>query len=267
MVALALIGVALACDTPTKSHELEALLDATDLAFAQADLTAFHQALDEAEARLPCLDEAAPQDLAARLHRAVGLGAWFRDAPVPAHEAFAAARRLDPGEGFDPDLVPEGHPLRDAWQALPLPEPGAGHVLPPPLEGSLRIDGRRLPLRPEGVPTLFQRLDGSGTVVETAYLWPGEPVPLYPVPSSPPPTTPEPTRPSLARPLRIAAVASLAGAAALYGSAAVVHDRYDDPSTSVDRLDGLRTLNNGLVLASGTTAVVGVGLGVASLRF
>lgn len=270
MLALALTAsLALGCETPAKTLELEALLDDTDVAFARADLPGFRAAIDAADARLPCVDEVVPQALVTRLHRAQGLAAWFRDAPAPAREAFAAARRLDPDAGFDANLVPEGHPLLDAYTALPLPADAEAIVLPPPAEGSLRVDGRRLAARPPGLPSLFQRLDGSGTVVATAYLWPGEPVPPYPLVTHATDVAPEPvvTPSATARHLRIGAVAAGVGAVLLYGGAAMVHQRYDATDTPTERLDGLRTANNGLVVGSGASLAVGIGLGVASLRF
>jgi hypothetical protein len=260
---LALLAIAWGCEEPSTSLDLEDALRRTDRAFADADLSAFHDALDDARAHLACLSEVAPTRLVTDLHRAEGLASWFDDAHGEASQAFAAVRRLSPTSGFDPDLVPPGHPLLTIYEALDIDDIVTVE-LPPPSTGSLRLDGQRRLERPLELPVVFQRLDAAGTVTETAYLLPASPTPPYPTTAAAPaePTT---TRRSLRTPLALSAVGAAVLSGALYAGAAAVHGRYVDPTTPTDRLDGLRATNNGLVLGSAVSLTAGVGLGVGAL--
>lgn len=246
---------------------------ADDLAQAQAtytelDVDKFRTAMGQVHEDLLCLDEEIPPHLAAEMHRFEGLLAFLDRRSDRSTTAFAAARSIEPHYRFLDSFVPPGNPVLGDYSAL-NPDDGKSLTLIEPEEGRIVLDGRSSLSRSTSFPTIFQLVDDSGDVRSTHYLWPEEPSPPY-AERSVPITHQQRTRGSDA----IAAVrtgpdrglltgAGLSGLTAilLYGGAFVVHQRYDNPDTNVAQLGGLRAVNNALVLASGASATVAVGLG------
>jgi len=253
------LGGAWACDEPTTTPQLAAALVRSDDAFVAADLPAFEQATTEARSTVACVEEVVPVKLVAQLHRTEGLAAFFEQDVDRAGQAFAAARRLDPLYRFPSQVVPPGNPLLDVFVAVDLAD-GPSSSVPDPAEGSIRVDGRRANTRPDALPTLFQRLGGEGRVVDSRYLWPGDPLPPYPVAQAvvdtPPPVA---TKASVRTPLRWGAGAAALTSGLLYGAAGLVHLQYEQ-ADDTDQLDTLRGTNNALVASSGISLALGAGL-------
>ena len=157
---------------------LGALVDAVEAAEdAFSDLTGrrdFTAAFEDAQAALICLGEAVDPEAAARFHRLQGL-AIFPDDPGRAAASFAAARQLEPAYAFPEALVPQGAPQREAYGAVDL---SVGRYLPltSPEVGRVWFDGRTVLERPTDWPTIYQR-EAGGRILETAYVWQGEPTP------------------------------------------------------------------------------------------
>jgi len=254
------LALAFGCEEPSRSSDLTLALDDARVGFAEADLDAFGAARDRARALLPCLGEPLPPALAADLHRMEGLAAFFAEEAERAPQAFASARRLEPSFRFDESLVPAGNPILDAYFGADPFAPAAVAV-PLPSDGSLRLDGQRASARPLSGPTVFQLLDGAGSVAGTNYLWPEDPLPAYVVAAAPEEPTP---KRSLKRPLAYGAAGAAVLGGLLYGANAVVHQQYDR-ADSVAALDRARGLNNGLAVGSGVALTAGVGLGVGAL--
>lgn len=245
---------------------------ANDLALAQAsytelDVEGFRAAMARAHEDLPCLDEEIPPHLAAEMHRFEGLLAFLDRRSDRSTTAFAAARSIEPHYHFLDSFVPPGNPVLGDYSAL-NPDDGQTIVLAEPAEGRVVLDGRSSLARSGSFPTIFQLVSDSGEVQTTHYLWPEDPVPPY-LERSVPITNQQRTRGSGAvavvrtgpdRGLLTGAGLCTAAAALLYGGAFVVHQRYDNPDTGIEQLGGLRAANNTLVLASGASAGVALGL-------
>lgn len=259
------------CAATTSSADLVSALDQAKAAYGNLDVDGFRAAMAHARTVLPCLSDEVTTHLAAEMHRFEGLHAFVDRMPEKATTAFAAARAVEPNYRFPSTLVPAGNPVLEQYGAI---DPDSGRVerVPEPLDGRLTFDGRPSTVRSKSFPTVVQLLDGDGTTRTTAYLWPTDPVPPY---------TPKPATAQVAegggnggggsvtdalnsgpdRNFLVGAGVSAGVAAALYAGAFVVHGKYQREDTPIDSLDGLRTANNGLVLASGTGAAVAVGLG------
>lgn len=265
-----------ACPTPTNTADLVSALDDAKEAYGNLEVEAFRAAMGRVHERLPCLEEEVTRHLAAELHRFEGLLGFLDRDSDRSQRAFASARAIEPNYKFPASLVPEGNPALAAYTAL-APDKGTVVRVADPLQGRLLFDGATGKMRPTTFPTVFQRMDAEGAVMETAYLWPGDALPPYPARSVPVDLVggePDPTKPV---PDLVGAVRAgpnkglLAGAGAtalasglLYGSAFLVHQRYNNLETDVSKLDGLRRVNNGFVLASGATLATAVGLGTSA---
>lgn len=247
------------CPAPVDTGDLERAVAEAEAAFASLEVEALKAATDRLHALLPCLVDPLTRQLAADVHRYLGVRAFGdRDPAAPTY--FAAARAIDPDRRFPPSLVPAGNPLLEAWTAIDPATRTVEHA-PPPAAGTLQFDARTTLERPTSWPTLFQRLDADGAVVETAYLLPADPLPAYPV------AEPSPPRPPRARgPLLAGAVAAGVTTAALYGLAGASHAAFEDPTTPRRDLGRLRDRTNGLVVASavGALATVSLGIGYAT---
>jgi hypothetical protein len=265
-----------ACPTPQGAAELVSALDDAQEAYASLEVEAFREAMDGVHEKLPCLDEEVTRHLAAELHRFEGLLGFLDRDMERSQRAFASARAIEPNYKFPVTLVPDGHPVLAQYGAL---EPGTGGSvrLAEPLQGGILLDGAPTLLRPQELPVLLQRLDTEGSVLETVYLGPGDAVPPYPSRAAPLVAAPVPEgtgpAPDLVGAVRAGPNKKLlvgAGATALvsglfYGAAFLIHSRYQNVETDVSRLDSLRRVNNGFVVASGATFVAAVGLGTGAL--
>jgi len=252
------------CETESNSTELSAAVAEAEGTFASLDMAAFKAATDRIQTVLPCMVDPVPSNVAAEVHRYLGIRAvGDRDLEVAA-QRFAAARVLEPDYDFPLSLIPEGNPVRTAYTRLSLDDPQYEDVPPPADGGYLQFDGRISDQRARAWHTLVQRFDGTGRVVETRDLSPSDPLPVYPVRVAGPvePGTvdePEADRPKA---LLAATVAMGLTSAVLYGAAGLTEARFKDPATPDDRLDPLAKQANGLVIASGVGSAAALGLGV-----
>lgn len=170
--------------------ELLNTLEQAEADYQERDRDGVLAGRDHARGLLPCLTDALNRPLAAQYHRVEGLAAFLeRDDPT-AREFFASARALEPGYVLPTSLAPEGHPVRTLYMAFDRSE-GRWETLPTPHQGHIQLDGHRSLERSLSFPTLYQRFDDTGAVVETALLLPGDATPAYPLP----PLEPEPEPP------------------------------------------------------------------------
>lgn len=280
-LSTALSGVAVAsparpvCQVPRATADLVAGLETARQAYSDLDLEAFRDAVYGVRLVLPCVAEPITPHDAAEVHRFEGLlGFVERDAERSAR-AFASARAIEPNYRFPESLVPAGNGALVDYTAVD-PDTGARERVPPPLDGRILFDGEPGTLRPSDFPTVVQLVDGSGIVTDTAYLWPGEPLPAYaprPVAARDDVLQPDPKSPTSAvgalrtgpnRSLLTGAAFTGVAAAGLYAGAFVVNRRYDSDQTDLDQLGALRAVNNSLVVASGAAAGVAFGLGTTA---
>lgn len=229
-------------------------VDEALLAWRRVDLDAFDNAVAQLEQNLGCVGERLTPRLAAEVHRVQAMAAFSREDTLSTRLAFAAARRIEPSTGLSNEIAPPGHPLRAAFEAID-PKSTRFDDLPNLGDFSIRIDGAPGHQRPKDLPTLFQLLPPDGAIT-TTYLWPSDPLPI---PVEPPPPVVEPRRKGVPV-LPIAAAGLGVLAAGLYGAGAMSRSAYNDPTTSTDKLTGLRRQTNGLAVGSGVAAGAAIGL-------
>jgi len=165
-----------ACPTPITPGELGETLDRAEAMLEALD-EKFFELMESNGDRLRCLDQALSRDEAARVHRMVGLVEHYEDRERAA-QAFAAARYLEGTYSFPEALLGPNAPERETYSLLSMDsrrvEPAAN-----PATGQIVFDGRPSLERVTSWPTIFQ-FKGSDGVIDTAYLWPGDPTPDYP---------------------------------------------------------------------------------------
>lgn len=159
--------------------ELAELVDQAEAEYPKWDAGRFVELSEEIEDTIPCLEDKMTTDIAARVHRVMGLRARIVDGDTDrARLAFAASRALAPKYTFPEDIVAPGDPELIDYSAVPVALEITERS-PRPKEGNLRFDGRQTLERPITFATIFQHIDDNGMVLETVYLWPGEPLPSY----------------------------------------------------------------------------------------
>jgi len=280
MLAVAwLTGPALAACEDGAARSLMSAVYAAERAHADLDVPGLQSGADEAIAAVPCADEVLGRKDAARLHRVVGLDAFTEQQRDLATRAFAAARDADPTYDFPKGVVPEGHPLRTYYTALPL-DAGTSQTVSPPSGFVLRLDGVDSHARPLSWPTLAQVVDPGGQVVSTWYLWPEDPLPdtltsavtavsvaTEPAPAAPAPVTASETTKTEERGgktlRRVALLSTLAAGGAYVGSWLTLRE-YNQPGHSDEELDRLFLATNGLTVGAAAFGVVAVGSGVGA---
>lgn len=262
-----------ACDVPSTVIDVIEAAEVSADAYGNADLMGFIETTSRLEALLPCLQEPVPRNVAASVHRMMGIRAFVDKKKDRAEAAFGAARAIEPRYRFPETMVPPGHPMMSSYGALALESLTTVEV-PTPAGGYLHLDGRPTTDRPVEHATLVQRFEGDGSVGATAYLWPsdamieyrpGEPVaPVGPVPAAPP-ALPTAVRRGPNLPMLIGAGGSAVAATVLYGLGASSASAFRDPAAPYEDGTRLRARTNTLAIASGGAGVVALGLGVGAV--
>jgi len=256
-----------ACPTPSTAVDVIEAAEQSVAKYEAADLQGFMDTTSNLESLLPCLQEPLPRNVAANVHRMMGLRAFVDRKPDKSESAFGAARVIEPSYRFPETMIPPGHPIMTNYEALDIAEVPT-KVVPDPEGGYFQFDGRPGTERPVNLPTVAQLFNGDGAVEVTAYLWPAEGMFDYTVgtPASAPGTIiidPTPKGPNL--PLAIASGGAAVTAGVMYGIAASAASKFNSPGTPYADGPKLQTQTNTFLLASGGAGVIAVGLGVGAV--
>lgn len=174
------LRTAQACENASTTADLRLAIEELEAAYIALDIEGVRGRLDALEVLMPCLQEAIPRTDATRYHRAQGLGAFINRDSESASQAFLAARSIEPDAPLPSSLIPEGHPVQRLYAERSLDDLQAG-PLPEPVDSYLVLDGRQADQRPLSHPVIFQRIETSGNVAQSAYLWPDDPLPSFAV--------------------------------------------------------------------------------------
>lgn len=261
------------CAVRAPLSELKTSVDAAETAFARLNRGEVLASTDAARATLPCLSEPLTVDVAARLHRALGLREFLDKDAEAARRSFAASRSLVPAASLPDWIAPAANPIQREFTAIALDTLRSDPV--PPTTVHLGFDGRYGVMRPASVPTILQAFGADGAPTATWLLAPGDPLPagviVAPVAGtqvagtqaaettlSTGATHHGPNRALLAGSIGTAVVSG--GLYALAFNARAHHTA----ATDVDTLDAAYTANHAFVVSSAGTAAVAVGLGVSA---
>ncbi|MCK6506750.1 hypothetical protein L6R53_25835 [Myxococcota bacterium] len=247
------------CVDSATTAALVVVLEDAEAAYGRLELEAFQSATDEAASMIPCLEAVVPRATAARYHRVQGLRAWLVRDEERAQQTFLAARLIERAYRFPVELVPEEHPTRQAYMAMALDQVVTEPVAVP--EGaSLVVDGRETGERPVNLPALLQLVDGEGALRWSVYADPGTALPPWPLDLVAEPQARDRWR----APLILGSVGAAVVSGTLVGLAGSAAQRYADPATPVDQLDGLRARTNGLLVGASVAGGVAAGAAVGA---
>ena len=250
MTLLLLASMAMAADCPRAlgTDRLGADLASLESAYEEFDVDGFTIGVDTMIASTPCLDAVVTPDLAARMHRMVGLRSWGSD-PGGALLWLGASRQLEPTYTFPATLVAPGHPIQAAYFGLPIES--QTRAVPPPKTVELRFDGQPGG-RPVGRATLLQIVE-QGKVTRSALLLPDDDLPPY----------------DARNPQRTKLFLGAAGAAAVSAAALAVASSaaasFDQPGKSMEQLKRTQTTANTSVVLSAVTLGAAGAFSVAAL--
>ncbi len=284
-------GVAHACPEDPEA-KLATSIRAALGSFQSMDLEGFTAQRLDARRAIGCLATPIAREDAAAYHRLEAYDAFLARDEEGAFHDFRAALYAHWEYELPESIAPLGNPIRDAWTdaaSYPLPTYGVAEL---PRKTALLIDGREQTGRPDEIASIVQLVRDNGAVVYSSYLEAGTASPDWKTAdrggpgAAPAPKPVAATRgsgdtpnmkvktggrpPKVREPIQVntpmligGSVAALTGGV-LYLAAASNRAAFDDLSTSFEDLDGLQTRTNALVVASGVSAGVGVGLGAAS---
>lgn len=273
LLALALAPVARAADCTPAALD-QAFAD-TMAAFEAMDAAALTAARTRAEETLGCVEVPIPATTVASVHRIEGIAAFLARDVEASGRYFHAAVAADRGYQFPVKLVPAGHPMQKIYTAAAAQMDGPIESVTVPRGYALWVDGREAGTRPLDRPAVLQ-LVADEKAAWTGYVAAGAGLPTWDVPviapvveeAPPDPRSdaePEPqARSRMTGPLALASIGALATSAASYAVASGHRNRFDDPATPYDEIEGLQGKTNTWMSMSIATGVVGVGLGVTS---
>lgn len=247
------------CDQPTQLAELREAYTRGEQAFAELDLAALNAADEVARGTLECLSEPITPSDAAAFHRLMGLTAFANLDRERVSSEFHAARKLEPGYSFPPELAPEGHPLLEAYARAVLLDEGELVTPFPPVGGYVTVGGVRGAPRASASPAVVQVFDSSGAVLETLYVGPGDRLPEW----GPKPLPERSTDHRI--PLIFATGSTLIASGALYGVAQLSEKQFWDPNTPTAELPELRQRTNSMAFGGLAFGVLAVGLGTITV--
>ncbi len=271
-----MLQVVHACDARTDTAELQSAMERAEAAYGSLDLEGFATATNDFRRVLECLEDPVTRPVAAQVHRLQGLRAFVDQEAEYAKLAFAAARAIQGSYRFPETLIPTGNPVLVVYDAVPLTMGTSQTVSSPGLEAYWGFDGRTTDQRPVNWPTLVQRFDGSGAVADTAYLWPGDPLPL---PAGAPPPIPSPlpapdpaSAPAPAERGGAGSVVLLGGAVgtgvvagAIYYSAYRASQNFEAPGLSEAQVQGYYDKARSRTVVSAGVGALAAGLGVGAV--
>ena len=267
-----------ACDRVSETHEVGAAIDEAYELYRELEIDKFREQVDVARKHIECLDTFLSRHHGAEFHRVEGVRLFVDRNSPEAQKHFAAARALEPNYSFPTDLVPEGNPLLDDYQALE-PIAGSFETVARPRAGSIKLDGSSTLNRGLERPVTFQLADASGKVVLSKVLAAADAPPAYDAEESAStggsekaPKTPKEPREKGAKkgpsvPLLVVAGAAAVAAGGLYGGAFVSRGQWQGVapnSGQVDKVNAARGLTNGLVVGSWIAGGVAVGMGTTA---
>ncbi len=294
VVAWSSVGHA-TCEQAYTTGELTEDLGSMTVALRDDDRDAMIRVGDRMEAGLPCIRTKVPGQVVATAFRFVGAAQFYQGEQREARRWFRTALELAPSYEFDVTEVPLGSPLRSLFDSVKGAESTdavavPGKELQAPAGAALWLDGRRVK-RPEATlerPHLLQVVATSDGTIRTAHLIDGNAFPeeylkepeVAAVVTTETDTkkdagTHQPNydlavvqvkrvRPGAKTPLMVAGgVVALAGAG-LYGATCATRSQFRNATTTAD-LERYQSLTNTLVLVSGATVAVGLGVEYAGI--
>lgn len=301
------------CDTPYTSGMASEDLGVMTLALRDLDEAAFNRAGARMDGGLPCMTEALPVAAYASAYRFLGAWRYLTGDKDLGSRWFRTALEVDPAFSWDINDLPQGHPLRDAFDgeramAGQAPVPIDGMVLDPPAGAEILVDGRTLSTAAltSGRPHLVQVVDSATRAVREGWLIEGNALPesllitqaeaaaraaaLAEVDgkggkkkktrssdaatvATTTATSDDPfavqsvrrVRPVAKTPLLITGAAGIVASGVVYGLSFPAHQRFEEAGTTEELL-AAQTAANTLVIASGATLAVGLGLGIVGIQ-
>jgi hypothetical protein len=280
-LALALPGSARAeCARAYTLQEMSQDISNMTRSLRALDETSFRQSGARMQQSLPCLRTKLRPNVHASAYRYVGAYEFLNGDKAQAARWFRLALELDPGFQWDVNELAMDNPMRAAFDqersaAGASPVAIEGKELVAPAGSKLLLDGRALDEAAATTdrPHLLQVV-GNDNTVRQVFLIDGNAIPDQYLQDQDPSaavadvTAPEDeyavqsikrVRPPLKTPLMITGGVVALGAGALYGASFATKAKFEAATTQADMIKH-RTTTNTLVIASGVTLAVGLGV-------
>jgi len=245
------------------------IADATG-AFAGLDLDGFEAQTSQVWKQLPCVSEPlTPLDVA-DVYKLRALDAFLAQNDATVLDSLRSARATVPGYVLPPSVAPNGHPLKQAFDAAGDADASPRTDLPVPDEARILVDGQPVLTRPQDRPVLLQLLTMDGGVEWTRVIDADAPTPDYEALSDDfrdkylSEAKIIRVRPRRPVELVVASSIALAGATGMYALSRGSEARFFDEATPYEDLPSLRARTNGLQTAAVLTGIAGLGLGATA---
>ena len=196
LAALAVAPLSAHAGCPSTGSTLLQTAARATAGFQARDAAAVETSVAELRQDLLCAGTVLDPAQAAAVHRAMALQSFLAGNLDGTRQAFRAARVADPLTPLPPDLVPDGHPLRMAFNEAGSAPASATEPLGKRPGQRTWVDGREGSARPTDRPTIIQTALSSGPMVGSVYLFPGEPLPGWATPIEPAPAVVASTPPA-----------------------------------------------------------------------
>lgn len=289
------------CVKAYTGEELIADLGTMTTSLRSLDEAAFKASGQRLEASLACAKTPVPTPVFASAYRFIGAYHFLAGREPDARRWFRTAIELDPNFEWDINELDLGHPLRNVFDeersvASDPPSLLEGKVINVPAGSMLMLDGRKLS-QPEATldrPHLLQVVGQTDKSVRQVFVIEGNAIPeQFLIDEALAMTTPEGddagkkgkkgkkgapekaygdydvqviqrVRPPAKTPLIVTGGLVLFGSGVVYSMSFASRNEFEK-ATTTDDLERYRTVTNTLIIASGATFAVGMGVGYAGM--
>ncbi|MCB9778130.1 MAG: hypothetical protein H6742_06175 [Alphaproteobacteria bacterium] len=302
------VALAQDCATPYSATMASEDLGTMTVALRELDEAAFNKAGARMDTGLACLTEPLPVPAYASAYRFLGAWQYLTGDKDLGTRWMRTALEVDPAFEWDVNDLPQGHPLRDAFDgeramAGQPPVEISGMRLDVPEGQELLVDGKPLsePALTTGRPHVVQLVDTGSARVVSGWLVDGNDLPeqvliteeawaarqaalaeaqggkkkkkgndsvasTSTVGSDPYAVqTVKRIRPKAKTPLLVTGAVGVVASGVIYGLSFPARDKFDS-ATTTDALLDAQSATNTLVIASGATLAVGVGIGIVGIQ-
>lgn len=169
MATAALAAPVSTCARVFDNDAVAQAMDAADAAFREQDAPLFNESVAAMRERLPCVGQRLELATMIRVHTTEALSAFLAQDEPRLEAALGGLLDTDPEAVLDSELIPQKHPVREAFERVLERDTPPTLYLKKPESGWFEVNGKAVYALAAPDDVILQQIDGQGQVVETRW--------------------------------------------------------------------------------------------------